>query len=59
MATSIKGRGFRVLGLLAILAVVALFAVPVLVRLLLPDRHVSRSDVAGGGARQEAPSGAR
>ena len=58
MATSIKGRGFRVLGLLAILAVVAFFAVPVLLRLLLPDRHVSRSDV-NGGARQESSGGAR
>lgn len=48
------GQSFRVLGLLAILAVVALFAVPVLVRILTPDRHVSQTDIAGAPA---APTG--
>lgn len=46
---------FRVLGLLAILAVIGLYAVPPVVTLLRPDRHVKTTDLAGAPPGQPDP----
>jgi hypothetical protein len=52
----LAGRKFRVLGLLAILGVVALLSAPVVVPILLTDRYVSRTDIGAAPPARVSPA---
>ena len=54
MAT--RGSSFRVLGLMAILGVVAVFALPVIVPMMMSDQHMRRTDVGAAPADQVNPT---
>ncbi|MGO8918690.1 MAG: hypothetical protein ACLQJR_22545 [Stellaceae bacterium] len=51
-----RGSSFRVLGLMAILGVVAVFALPVIVPMLRSDQHIRRTDVGAAPADQVNPT---
>jgi hypothetical protein len=52
-----RGSSFRVLGLMAILAVVGLFTLPVIVPMMMRDPHMRRTDVGAAPADQINPTG--